>query len=149
MDVDLRLLDQDNDLPQYSYNIGLTVGDVSIQVPDDLDIRVNGKIGSGNFRVGTNKTNRVTFMPVYEDGLVFCVDRRYPGRYMHEDGRTIIDEDVVCDEETVYSWIEYRSLGSGLNVESNYATSSEYDLEFKVDVGIGRITVMRYPEDES
>ncbi|MXW62580.1 MAG: PspC domain-containing protein [Acidimicrobiaceae bacterium] len=147
--VDLRNLDRDSLRSAVGrYNIGLTVGEVTLRVPADLRVRTNVNVGAGTLRSGEYVTVRHVMMPRIEDGQLYCVDAQY-GYRVDEEIPDFRRERAICGE-SFYSghiggFIDYDLIDEGPNLKAEHVTKGDHELQFNIDVGVGQVRVVRFP----
>ncbi len=147
--VDLRSLDRDSleSTGRINRDIALTAGQVTLKIPADLRVRTNARIGAGEIRSGEKVTFRNVSLPRINNGSFYCVNAEYTYG---------VDEEIpdfrraeafcgqVPDELQRVDVINYKKL-KGIDLEVNHATHSDYDINVNVEVGVGRVRVVRYP----
>ncbi|MCY3849324.1 MAG: PspC domain-containing protein [Acidimicrobiaceae bacterium] len=150
--VDLRHLDRDSLRSAVGrYNIGLTVGDLTLRVPADLRVRTNANIAAGALRGGEYVTVRHVMTPKIEDGHLYCVDAQYAYR-VDEEIPDFRRERVLCGNirnsgprSGFSGFVDYDLIEEGVNLEVEHVTNGVHELEFNIDVGIGEVRVVRFP----
>ena len=149
--VDLRSLDRDSlrstGRASIDHNIRLTVGEVTIRIPADLRVRTNASIGAGTMHDGEIVTIRRVMVPRIVDGQLYCVSTGNSYR-VDEEIPDFRSERALCEAS---SWghdmdvVELNRFEKGLGLEVEHTTHGEYDLEVNVEIGVGRVRVVRYP----
>ncbi len=155
--VDLRSLDRDSlrstGRASIDHNIRLTVGEVNILVPADLRVRTNASIGAGAMRGGEFVTIREVLEPRIEDGQLYCVSAQYSYR-VDEEIPDFSKESALCGDSpysgpalgvAYFGLVDFDRFEKGVGLEVEHTTHGEYDLEVNVEIGVGRVRVVRYP----
>ncbi len=151
--VDLRSLDRDSlrstGRASIDHDVHLTAGEVTIKVPADLRVRTNARIGAGTLQGGEYVTIRQVMVPRIEDGELYCVSARY-GYGVDEEIPDFRSESALCGNSPYagYGAVDLDHFEKGVGLEAEHYTHGEHDLELNVEVGVGRVRVVRYPTQE-
>ncbi|MCQ3807545.1 MAG: PspC domain-containing protein [Acidimicrobiaceae bacterium] len=165
--LDLRSLDRDSlrstERATVDQDIRLTMGEVLIKIPADLRVRTNASIGAGSLRRGEYVTVKRVNVPMIvgvasevseyldiledEDGKFYCLTTSY--RYsLDEEIPDFSEEQERCGNSPYpdYGVLDfYGQLKRGVALEAQQTTHDEHDIELNVEVGVGRVRVVRYP----
>ncbi len=148
--VDLRSLDRDSlrstGRASIDHDIHLTMGDVIIKIPADLRVKTNASIGAGTLRRGEFVTIKQVDVPRIEDGRFYCVTAHY--RYpVDEEIPDFRKEKALCGDSPYadFGVVDYGHLKRGVGLEAQYYTHGEHDIELNVEIGVGRVRVVRFP----